>query len=97
MNLTTGQNMAIDPAIIRNELDALGQELGQLLRGANARHASSNAQPSSEPAAAAIGVLGAALSEADIEVERLIRARPIMATAAAFAIGMAVGLLLRRT
>jgi ElaB/YqjD/DUF883 family membrane-anchored ribosome-binding protein len=88
--------MAIDPAIIRNELDALAQELGQLLRNVGARHAGS-AQPSSEPVAAVIDVLGTALNEADFEVERLIRARPIMATATAFAIGMAVGLLLRRT
>ncbi|NPV22879.1 hypothetical protein [Bradyrhizobium aeschynomenes] len=89
--------MAIDPVIIRNELDVLGQELRQLLRDAGARHADSNAQTSSEPVAAAIDVLSAALNEADVEVERLIRARPIIATAAAFAIGMTIGLLLRRS
>lgn len=37
------------------------------------------------------------LSETDVQVERMIRDRPIVATASAFALGLAVGLLLRRT
>jgi len=49
------------------------------------------------PVAAAMEALGAGLIDADFEAERRIRARPIMATASAFAIGMAIGLLLRRT
>ena len=89
--------MAIDPAILRNELDALTHELSQLLRTVGARHGASTAPPIAVPVAAAIEALGTGLIDADFEVERLIRAHPLMATASAFAIGMAIGLLLRRT
>ncbi|MGY3451013.1 hypothetical protein [Bradyrhizobium sp. USDA 4353] len=89
--------MAIDAATLRNELDALTHELGDLLRHANAHHSGVDPQATTEPIAAAISALGSGLSDADLQIERLIRARPITATVAAFTIGMAIGLLLRRT
>jgi len=89
--------MAIDPTILRNELDVLTRGLSHLLRAADAPHGASIAPPIAVPVAAAMEALGAGLIDADFEAERRIRARPIMATASAFAIGMAIGLLLRRT
>ncbi|GLH77467.1 hypothetical protein SSBR45G_23750 [Bradyrhizobium sp. SSBR45G] len=89
--------MAIDPAILRNELDALTREVGRLMRNTGGHRAGPDGQPIAEPTAAAIGSLSAGLRDADFHIERLIQARPIMAAAAAFAVGVAVGLLLRRT
>ncbi|CCD84443.1 conserved protein of unknown function [Bradyrhizobium sp. ORS 285] len=89
--------MAIDAATLRNELDALTHELGHLLRHAATHQTGANAQATTEPIEAAISALRSGLSDGDLQLEQLIRARPIMATATAFTIGMAIGLLLRRT
>ncbi len=89
--------MAIDPTTLRTELDSLTRELSQLLRGAGAPRDNPDAQPAAGMLAAAIEALGMRLSETDVQVERMIRDRPIVATASAFALGLAVGLLLRRT
>ncbi|MGJ4897608.1 MULTISPECIES: hypothetical protein [unclassified Bradyrhizobium] len=90
--------MAIDPTTLRTELESLTRELSQLLRGAGTPRDNPDAQPAAAGMlAAAIEVLDMRLSETDVQVERMIRDRPIVATASAFALGLAVGLLLRRT
>ncbi|CCD98417.1 conserved hypothetical protein [Bradyrhizobium sp. STM 3809] len=86
------QNMAMDPALLRKELDALTQELGLLLRDGAGPRSDFDGPSLTEPVAAAIGALG----KADVQVERLIRDRPVTATLAAFALGVAVGVILRR-
>ncbi|CCD97341.1 conserved hypothetical protein [Bradyrhizobium sp. ORS 375] len=85
--------MAMDPALLSKELDALTRELSRLL-GDGAGH-----QPASNgsSAAAAIDALSAGLSKTDVQIERLIRDRPVTATLAAFACGMVLGLVLRRS
>ncbi|WP_035655330.1 hypothetical protein [Bradyrhizobium sp. STM 3809] len=84
--------MAMDPALLRKELDALTQELGLLLRDGAGPRSDFDGPSLTEPVAAAIGALG----KADVQVERLIRDRPVTATLAAFALGVAVGVILRR-
>jgi hypothetical protein len=93
--LVAGQNTAIDATTLRNELDGLTRELGQLLRSDRTPHDGSDAYPIAGALAAAIESLD--LGDAGAHVERLIRDRPIMTTASAFALGMAIGLLLRRS
>jgi ElaB/YqjD/DUF883 family membrane-anchored ribosome-binding protein len=92
------QNMAIDSTTLNHELDRLTRELDRLLRKASeAGQASSHARPTAVSLDTTIEALGAALTEADFHVERLVRARPIMATASAFALGIVIGLIFRRT
>jgi hypothetical protein len=88
--------MAIDPAILRNALDDLTHELGRLLRNGGAYHAGSSGKPIAEPIEAVFEALRDGSGDADLQIERLIRAHPLLATAAAVAIGMSIGLLLRR-
>jgi ElaB/YqjD/DUF883 family membrane-anchored ribosome-binding protein len=89
--------MAVDPAPLGNELDVLTRELGRLLRtvGRSSSEAS-GIEATAARLAAAVDALGAGRGKVDIRVERLIRARPVTAAASAFALGMAVGLLLMR-
>ncbi|CAL78986.1 conserved hypothetical protein [Bradyrhizobium sp. ORS 278] len=89
--------MAIDPALLRKELDALTRELSQLLGDRSRRQNGLDSSPILEPVAAAISALGAGLSNTDVELERLVRKRPITATLAAFSVGMVVGFILRRS
>ncbi len=87
--------MTIDSARLRDELEVLTRHLGRLLEsGDRAR--------SEYPGAIAVGLgsaidaLGTSLNEADAKMEQLVRKRPVTAMASAFALGLAVGLLLRR-
>jgi len=89
--------MAVDPAISGNELDVLTRELGRLLKTVGRSGSDASGMESTAARlAAAVDALGADLGKADIRVERLIRAHPLTAAASAFALGIAVGLLLRR-
>ncbi|UFZ04299.1 hypothetical protein LQG66_34800 [Bradyrhizobium ontarionense] len=90
--------MAIDSTTLNHELDRVTRELGRLLRMAGeAGQSSSHAQPAAVSLYTTIEALGAALTEADFHPKQLVRAHPIMATASAFALGIVVGLLFRRT
>ncbi|MGJ4947889.1 hypothetical protein [Bradyrhizobium sp. HKCCYLS20291] len=83
-------------ARLTKELDELMQEL-RALGGPFRDPESEHADAIAKPVAALIESLRADLRGADIHLERLIRTRPIAATACALAVGLALGLLLRRT
>jgi len=88
--------MVIDSTTLRNELAALTHELGRLLpKPDGAHHDRHDGQSIVGPVDAAMVVLRTSLTKS--HVEQSIRSRPIMATASAFALGTAFGLLLRRT
>lgn len=89
--------MAIDSTTLHHELDRLTRELGLLLRTAGEADRASSRAPNAVSLDTTIEALGEALTEADFHVERLVRTRPITATASAFALGVVVGLLFRRT
>lgn len=82
-----------------DELQALKGEISRLL-GAPADDMLETARSKSEAVAeqikATLSDLGETLSEEEEHVERLIAERPIVALASAFALGIAVGFMLRR-
>ncbi len=82
-----------------DELMALKSEMSRLL-GVNAddmlETARNNSEALAEQIKAALSDLGDSLSEEEEHVERLVAERPIMAIASAFALGIAVGFMLRR-
>lgn len=81
------------------ELLALKSEMSRLL-DMSAADMLGSARNQSEAIAdqvkAALGELGDTLSEEEEHVERLVAERPIAALASAFALGVALGLMLRR-
>lgn len=82
-----------------DELQALRSEMSRLLN-TSADDMFDAARTRSEAFAdqikAALGELGETLSEEEEHVEKLIAERPIAALASAFALGIAVGFMLRR-
>ncbi|ANW05716.1 hypothetical protein [Bradyrhizobium icense] len=81
------------------ELQALKSEASRLLNmhaDDMLEAANSRSEALAEPIKAALRELGETLSEEEEHVERLIAARPIAALASAFALGVAIGFMLRR-
>jgi len=82
-----------------DELQALKGEISRLLN-ASADEMFDAAKTSTEALAdqikAALNDLGETLSEEEEHVEKLIAERPIAALASAFALGIAIGFMLRR-
>jgi len=89
--------MTIDSARLRNELEVLTRHLGRLLESGDRTRSE---YPGAEAIAAGLGsaieALGISLSETDAKMEQLVSKRPATAVASAFALGLAVGFLLRR-
>ena len=82
-----------------DELQALKSEISRLLH-VSAEDMLDAAKSESEALAgqikAALGELGETLSQEEEHVEKLVAERPIAALASAFALGIAVGYMLRR-
>lgn len=87
------------PNELGDELTALKNEMSRLL-GMPADDMRDAARRKSEALAeqikAAVSEIGKSLSEEEAHVERLIAERPVAALASAFALGIAVGFMLRR-
>lgn len=81
------------------ELRALKNEISQLL-DINADDlldaAKSGTETLADQVKAAVSELGETLSEEEEHLERLVAERPIAALASAFAVGVVIGLMLRR-
>ncbi|MGJ5205562.1 hypothetical protein [Bradyrhizobium sp. HKCCYLR20261] len=86
--------MVTDGTALRNELQHLTRELSNLVEKANASGGGTNAQSIAGAFAAAIS--GLDTRDAASRAEHLIETRPIATVASVFALGMALGLLLRR-
>ena len=85
-------------ASTRHELAALTRELRELLSQIENKDSGQSRRASMMATIAAMSAaLGRDLGDAELRVEQLIRSRPVTAAVSAFAIGIAVGLLLRRT
>ena len=82
-----------------DELQALKSEMSRLLNmpaDDMLEAAKSRSEALAEPIKTTLRELGETLSEEEDHVERLIAERPIAALASAFALGIAIGFMLRR-
>jgi ElaB/YqjD/DUF883 family membrane-anchored ribosome-binding protein len=88
-----------DSAALRDELRAMKDEVSRLV-GAAGEHlfetSKSQASALAEEVRAALGELGDTLAQEETKVEQLIADRPVSSLASAFALGVVVGLMLRR-
>lgn len=85
---------------LRDELHALKRDLARTFEAANARIAQESKtriDDAAEQIKAALGDLGDALLHEEEHVEKLVTQRPIAALASALAVGVVIGLLLRRS
>jgi ElaB/YqjD/DUF883 family membrane-anchored ribosome-binding protein len=88
-----------DSSELRNELQALKGDVSRLLNttGDGIFGASKNrAESLADQIKAALNELGDTLSEQEVHIEKLISGRPISTLASTFALGVIVGLMLRR-
>jgi ElaB/YqjD/DUF883 family membrane-anchored ribosome-binding protein len=88
-----------DSSGIRDELLALKSDVSRLLNTASEGifdSSSSRAEAVAEQIKGVLNDLGEALSQEETQVEKLISERPIASLASAFALGIAVGFMLRR-
>ncbi len=88
-----------DQSALRDELQSLKVDLASLLNttGEDILNSSkSRAQALADQIRAALGDFGEVLSEEEGQLEKLISDRPIASIASAFALGVVVGLALRR-
>lgn len=88
-----------DTSAIRDELEVLKRDLSGLLTQAEhaiIEGAKSHADPAAEQIKAALEDLGETLEREGTEVEELVAKHPVAAIASALALGVVVGLLLRR-
>jgi ElaB/YqjD/DUF883 family membrane-anchored ribosome-binding protein len=88
-----------DSGELRDELQALKTEMSRLLgtTGEEIFDASrSHAEALADQVKAALNDLGETLSEQEEHLESIISERPIASLASAFALGIVVGLMLRR-
>jgi ElaB/YqjD/DUF883 family membrane-anchored ribosome-binding protein len=88
-----------DSGELKDELQALKSDVSRLLNTTSdgIRDASkTHAEALADQIKAALGDLGETLSEQEDYVENIISERPIAALASAFALGIAVGFMLRR-
>jgi len=95
----TGTSAMFKSSELGDELQALRSEMSRLLdMPANAMFdaAKSRAEALSEQIKTALDELGETLGQEEEYVENLIAERPIAALASAFALGVAIGFMLRR-
>src|ERR1700694_5203114 len=92
-------NSMFDSSDLGDELQALKGDVSRLLNTASAglfEAARKRAEVVADQIKAALNDLGETLSEQEDHVENLISERPITSLASAFALGVVVGLMLRR-
>jgi ElaB/YqjD/DUF883 family membrane-anchored ribosome-binding protein len=88
-----------DSSELRDELLALKGDVSRLLNTASEElfdTSRSRAEALADQIKAALNDLGETLSQEEGQLERMISERPIASLAAAFALGIAVGFMLRR-
>ena len=88
-----------DSSSLRDELQALKDEVSQLLGAASEgifETSANRAEALADQIKAALNDLGETLSEQEGHVETIVSNRPIASLASAFALGVAVGVMLRR-
>jgi len=87
------------PDALRDELQALKVELSQLLNTSAEDifdRSRSHADAVADQIKAALSDLGEALTQEEAQLAKIVAERPVTALASAFALGMFVGLLMRR-
>jgi ElaB/YqjD/DUF883 family membrane-anchored ribosome-binding protein len=87
------------PHELRDELHALKAEIAHALRSTNERLADasrSRADELAEQIKLALGELGQVLGDEEKQIETIIADRPIATLASAFALGVVIGVMLRR-
>jgi ElaB/YqjD/DUF883 family membrane-anchored ribosome-binding protein len=95
----TGTGVMFKSSELGSELQALKSELSSLMSASadDMLHAAKNrTEAIAEQIKDALNELGETLSAEEVRVEKLIVERPIAALASAFALGVAVGLMLKR-
>ena len=88
-----------DSSSLRDELQALKDEVSQLLGTTSEgifETSANRAEALADQIKAALNDLGETLSEQEGHVEAIVSNRPIASLASAFALGVAVGFMLRR-
>jgi ElaB/YqjD/DUF883 family membrane-anchored ribosome-binding protein len=88
-----------DSSELRDELQALKSDVSRLLNTASEGIFDSSrnrAEALADQVKAALNDLGETLSQEEGQVEKMISERPIASLASAFALGLAVGFMLRR-
>ena len=88
-----------DQDALRDELQALKNDVSRLLQttAEGVFHSSKNrAETLADQIKAALNDLGETLSQEETQLSRLIADRPVTSLASAFALGVVMGLLLRR-
>jgi ElaB/YqjD/DUF883 family membrane-anchored ribosome-binding protein len=88
-----------DASAIRDELWALKQDMATIMTTASSailENSKSQTNSAAEQIKAALNELDEALQDEEMQVEKLIRDRPIAALGSAVALGIVLGLLLRR-
>ena len=88
-----------DQGALKDELKALKDEVSRLLDTTSdglLEASKIHAEAIADQIKAALGDLGETLSEQEDYVENIVSERPIAALASAFALGIAVGFMLRR-
>jgi ElaB/YqjD/DUF883 family membrane-anchored ribosome-binding protein len=89
----------LDSSELRDELEALKDDVSRLLNTAGEEifdTSRSSAEALADQIKVALNELGETLSEQEENLENIISERPIASLASAFALGVVVGLLLRR-
>lgn len=88
-----------DSSALRDELEVLKDDLSRLLNTASAGTSDasrSNPEALADQIKTALSDLGETLKQEEGHLERIISDRPIVALASAFALGAAMGFMLRR-
>jgi ElaB/YqjD/DUF883 family membrane-anchored ribosome-binding protein len=88
-----------DQAALIDELQALKQDVARVLHTAAEGvfdRSKSRAETLADQITAALDDLGEALSREEEQIARLVAGRPVTSLAAAFALGVVAGLLMRR-
>ncbi len=87
------------PNLLNDELQALKVDLSRLLASSAesiVEQSRSQAEAVADQIKAALSDLGEVLSDEEAQLTRLVAERPVTALASAFALGMIVGLMMRR-
>jgi ElaB/YqjD/DUF883 family membrane-anchored ribosome-binding protein len=100
MGITFREKVAMfGPNILNDELQALKVDLSRLLADSAESivdQSKSQAEAVADQIKAALSDLGEILSDEEAQLTRLVSERPVTALASAFALGMIVGLMMRR-